>query len=78
MTLENVSMSYPIPSGARGGRHSVFNDINLALAGGERLGIVGRNGTGKSTLLRIMAKIFAPSSGIVSWAPDTTVSLLSL
>jgi lipopolysaccharide transport system ATP-binding protein len=78
MTLKNVSMSYPIPSGARGGRHTVFNEINLALAGGERLGIVGRNGTGKSTLLRIMAKIFAPSSGIVSWAPDTTVSLLSL
>lgn len=78
LTLENVSMSYPITSGASGGRHSVFNNINLALAGGERLGIVGRNGTGKSTLLRIMAKIFAPSSGNVSWAPGTTVSLLSL
>ena len=78
LTLENVSMSYPIPSGARSGKHSVFNNINLALAGGERLGIVGRNGAGKSTLLRIMAKIFAPSSGNVIWAPDTTVSLLSL
>ena len=78
LTLENVSMSYPIPSGARGGTHSVFNNLNLALSGGDRLGIVGRNGTGKSTLLRIMAKIFAPSSGNVIWAPGTTVSLLSL
>ena len=78
LTLENVSMSHAIPSGARSGRHSVFNNINLALSGGERLGIVGRNGVGKSTLLRIMAKIFAPSSGNVIWAPDTTVSLLSL
>ena len=78
LTLENVSMSYAIPSGARSGRNSVFNNINLALSGGERLGIVGRNGVGKSTLLRIMAKIFAPSSGNVIWAPETTVSLLSL
>ncbi len=45
---------------------------------GERLGVVGRNGVGKSTLLRIMAKIFAPYSGEVAWAPDITVSLLSL
>ena len=78
LTLQNVSMSYPIPSGAKSGSNSVFNDINLALSGGDRLGIVGRNGVGKSTLLRIMAKIFAPSSGNVIWAPDTTVSLLSL
>ena len=78
LTLENVSMSYAIPSGARGGRRSVFENINLTLSGGERLGVVGRNGTGKSTLLRIMAKIFAPSSGNVSWASGTTVSLLSL
>ena len=78
LTLENVSMSYPISSGAKSGSHSVFNDINLALSGGDRLGIVGRNGVGKSTLLRIMAKIFAPSSGNVIWTPDTTVSLLSL
>ena len=78
LTLENVSMSYPIPSGAKSGRDSVFNDINLALSGGDRLGIVGRNGVGKSTLLRIMAKIFAPSSGNVIWTADTTVSLLSL
>ena len=78
LALENVSMSYAIPSGARSGRNSVFNNINLALSVGERLGIVGRNGVGKSTLLRIMAKIFAPSSGNVIWAPDTTVSLLSL
>ena len=78
LTLENVSMSYPIPSDAKSGSNSVFNDINLALSGGDRLGIVGRNGVGKSTLLRIMAKIFAPSSGNVIWTTDTTVSLLSL
>ena len=78
LTLENVSMGYSIPSGAKGGTHNVLSNLNLALAGGERLGIVGRNGAGKSTLLRIMAKIFAPSSGNVIWAPDTTVSLLSL
>ena len=78
ITLNNVAVRYPSPAGHRHQDYSVFDGINLARRRGERLGVVGRNGVGKSTLLRIMAKIFAPYSGEVAWAPDITVSLLSL
>ena len=78
VTLNNVAMRYPSPSGSGRQAYPVFDGINLELRRGERLGVVGRNGVGKSTLLRIMAKIFAPYSGEVVWAPNVTVSLLSL
>ena len=78
ITLDSVAVRYPSPSGQGKQDYSVLDGINLALRRGERLGVVGRNGVGKSTLLRIMAKIFAPYSGQVDWAPDITVSLLSL
>ena len=78
LSLENVSMHYPMHGKGGAAEHVVFENVSLALAAGERLGIVGRNGSGKSTLLRLMAKIFTPTSGSVTWAPGATVSLLSL
>ena len=78
LTLENVGMHFDVRADHEGGRHTVFEGINLTLNEGDRLGIVGRNGAGKSTLLRIMAKIYAPATGTVIWAPGVTVSLLSL
>lgn len=78
LTLENVGMHFDVRADHEGGRHTVFDGINLTLNEGDRLGIVGRNGAGKSTLLRIMAKIYAPATGTVTWAPGVTVSLLSL
>src|SRR5438874_12903890 len=47
-----------------GGR-TLFQNVSLNLAAGERLGIVGRNGLGKSTLLKIMLQQMAPTSGVV-------------
>lgn len=76
--LEHVAMRYAMRGPSRHTEHLVFENLNLSLSAGERLGIIGRNGMGKSTLLRLMAKIFAPSSGRVWWAPDKRVSLLSL
>ena len=78
LTLESVGMHFDVRADHEGGRHTVFEGINLTLNEGDRLGIVGRNGAGKSTLLRIMAKIYAPATGTVTWAPGVTVSLLSL
>lgn len=40
-----------------------LNGINLDLKPGDRLGLLGRNGAGKSSLLRVMAKIYEPTSG---------------
>jgi ATP-binding cassette subfamily F protein uup len=47
------------------GGHDLFRDVELLLDPRERLGIVGPNGTGKSTLLDIMAGRIAPRSGRV-------------
>ena len=71
ITLNNVAVRYPSPAGHGHQYYSVFDGINLTLQRGERLGVVGRNGVGKSTLLRTMAKIFAPYSGEVAWASSS-------
>jgi len=53
-------LSYATPDG-----HFLFSDLDLAF-GPERTGLVGRNGVGKSTLLRLIAGDLAPQSGSVS------------
>lgn len=40
-----------------------LRDIDIRVAPGERLGVVGRNGAGKSTLLQIMARVLTPTTG---------------
>ncbi len=42
---------------------------SLDIADGERVGVCGSNGTGKSTLLRVLAGLIAPSSGTIEGAP---------
>lgn len=60
------------------GSHHVLNGVSLSLYEGETLGIIGRNGVGKTTMLRVMAGILAPSAGRVKIRPGKSASLLSL
>ncbi|MBM3315737.1 ABC-F family ATP-binding cassette domain-containing protein, partial [candidate division WOR-3 bacterium] len=53
-----------------GGRE-LFRDVNLAVAGGEKLGIFGPNGAGKTTLLRLIAGRLDPDRGEV-WRSEKT------
>ena len=78
MTLTDVAMRFPLASGAGQQQHVVFEGLDFSLNPGECVGLVGANGVGKSTLLRVMAKILAPSAGSVEWAPGVSASLLSL
>ena len=55
--------------------YRALEDINLSINRGEVIGVIGRNGSSKSTLLKIMAGIFAPNQGAVSI--DGDISLLS-
>jgi ATP-binding cassette subfamily F protein uup len=56
-----------------GGR-TLFQNISLNLAAGERLGVVGRNGLGKSTLLKIMLQQVKPTSGVVEIGSRTEIN----
>lgn len=56
-----------------GGRR-LFENVSLNLAAGERLGIVGRNGLGKSTLLKIMLQQMEPTSGEVEIGSRTEIN----
>ena len=45
--------------------HAVLSEVNLIVASGDRIGLFGANGEGKTTLLRIMSGDLSPSSGLV-------------
>jgi NitT/TauT family transport system ATP-binding protein len=61
--LRHVSKSY---SGADGGAPvTVLDDINLEVRDGEMLALLGQSGSGKSTILRLMAGLTEPTRGIV-------------
>ena len=47
------------------GRHIALDDVDLTLAEGECIGLVGHNGAGKSTLIKLMLGLFRPTSGSV-------------
>ncbi|MBX5442226.1 MAG: ABC-F family ATP-binding cassette domain-containing protein [Solirubrobacteraceae bacterium] len=59
------------------GARTVLRDVTLGVAAGERIGIVGRNGDGKSTLLRLVAGVEAPDAGTVTRAGGLRAALLS-
>ena len=58
------------------GSRTVLSDITLGVAAGDRIGIVGRNGDGKSTLLKLVTGAEAPDSGAVTRAGDVGIALL--
>jgi lipopolysaccharide transport system ATP-binding protein len=79
MELENVSLSYHVgKKNFDHGKHHILNQVSMRLYEGETLGIMGRNGVGKTTMLRLMAGILAPTHGSVSIHPGKSVSLLTL
>jgi ATP-binding cassette subfamily F protein uup len=69
LTLERVSHAY--------GYLPLLSDVNLRVDAGERLALIGRNGTGKSTLLSIVAGDLLPDAGTVWRGPGTRVARLA-
>ena len=54
----------------RFGGDVVLRDVSLAVNPGSRVGVVGRNGIGKSTLLRLLAGLERPDAGRVIRSPE--------
>lgn len=54
----------------------ILEDVSLAIDTGERIGLLGRNGTGKSTLLKLIAGDIQPDHGTVRAAPKLRISRL--
>src|SRR5690606_40912816 len=59
-----------------GGR-PLYENANLHIEPKDKIGLVGQNGTGKSTLLKIINGDFQPSSGEVQKAKDCTIGFLN-
>jgi len=58
------------------GDNRLYKEAELVLNKGEHLGIVGQNGTGKSTLIKICTEQVIPDSGRILWQPKITVGYL--
>lgn len=59
------------------GTQQVFNDATMSVHEGEKLGLVGRNGSGKTSLMRIVVGTEKPDSGIVSRRNGMIISHLA-
>ncbi|MEN0644879.1 ABC-F type ribosomal protection protein [Alkalicoccobacillus gibsonii] len=66
--MKDVSQTY--------GVHVIFEKLSLELKLGERVGLVGRNGEGKTSLLHIIGGITDPASGSVGWKKGITKGAL--
>ena len=60
----------------RAGARLLVSGVNVRINHGDRIGFVGRNGAGKSTVLQIMAGLQQPSNGEAFLTPGYTVGIL--
>ena len=58
------------------GDRVILDDVTLSFLPGAKIGVVGPNGMGKSTLLKIMAGLDTVSNGEASLTPGYTVGIL--
>jgi len=68
LTAEHITHSYT--------ERLLFDDISFSLNEGEKVGIIGVNGTGKSTLLKIISGIVVPDEGTVTKGNNLTICYL--
>jgi ATP-binding cassette subfamily F protein 3 len=68
LNIHNLSVSF-------GGTY-LFEEVTFRLGAGDRVGLVGKNGAGKSTMLKILAGDFAPDSGVISQEKEIRMGFL--
>jgi ATPase subunit of ABC transporter with duplicated ATPase domains len=60
--IERLSFAYP------GGERRIFDGLDLTLNAGDRLAVIGENGVGKSTFLKLLMGVLEPQFGSIKWA----------
>ena len=68
LQIENLTKSY--------GDRLLFGDVTFGINQGDKIGLIAKNGTGKTTLLRIIAGLESPDSGTVTFRSDLRVGYL--
>jgi len=68
LTVSGLSKSY-------GGR-ALFEDASLQINRGDRIGLIGANGAGKSTIFSLILKVASPDTGTVALERNTTIGFL--
>jgi ATPase subunit of ABC transporter with duplicated ATPase domains len=69
INASNVALSY--------GKRVIFKDVNIKFAPGNCYGLIGANGAGKSTFLKILAGQFEPDKGAISKGSKQRIAMLS-
>lgn len=67
--MKNVTQTY--------GADTIFSDLSLDINTPKKIGLIGQNGEGKTTLLKLIAGIEQPSTGAISWQKNLTIGLLA-
>jgi ATPase subunit of ABC transporter with duplicated ATPase domains len=77
LALEGIGKSYPVATepgpGSPTRERPVLTDVSLVVRRGERLAVIGANGLGKSTLLKIVVERLRPDAGFVRWGHEVRV-----
>jgi ATP-binding cassette subfamily F protein 3 len=68
ITAGGVGVSY--------GAHDIFGDLSFDVPPGAKIALVGPNGSGKTSLLRVLARLDRPTTGQVHWARGLTIGYL--
>ena len=68
LTANNISLQF--------GKRVLFDEVNVTFASGNCYGVIGANGAGKSTFLKILAGDQDPTSGTVDLEPGARMSVL--
>lgn len=68
LVLENITKAY--------GERTLFDSVSLGINEGDKIGVIGVNGTGKSTLLKIIAGLIEPDTGTVTKGSSVQIAYL--
>ena len=69
LSAEHLSINF--------GSRQLLDDVNFYLNEGDKVGVIGINGTGKSTFLKVLSGVTEPDGGTISRNPNVQISLLS-